>query len=86
MRKVFLFASVLMLSLSFTSCEGIDAGCERIDASCEGIDAGCERIDASCEGIDAGCERIDASCEGILVNLYGSERGVDDVSMVTSIL
>lgn len=48
MRKVFLFASALMLSLSFTSCECIDAG-----------------------------------CEGILVNLYGSERGVDDVSMVT---
>ena len=48
MRKVFLFASALMLSLSFTSCE-----------------------------------RIDAGCEGILVNLYGSERGVDDVSMVT---
>lgn len=46
MRKVFLFASALMLSLSFTSCERID-------------------------------------CEGILVNLYGSERGVDDVSMVT---
>lgn len=42
MRKVFLFASALMLSLSFTSCE-----------------------------------RIDAGCEGILVNLYGSERGVD---------
>lgn len=49
MRKVFLFASALMLSLSFTSCE-----------------------------------RIDAGSEGILVN--GSERGVDDVSMVTSIL
>lgn len=44
MRKVFLFASALMLSLSFTSCE-----------------------------------RIDAGCEGILVNLYGSERGVDAV-------
>lgn len=42
MRKVFLFASALMLSLSFTSCE-----------------------------------RIDAGCEGILVNLYGSERGVE---------
>lgn len=48
MRKVFLFASALIVSLSFTSCE-----------------------------------RIDAGCEGILVNLYGSERGVDDVSMVT---
>jgi hypothetical protein len=46
MRKVFLFVSALMLSLSFTSCER-------------------------------------AGCEGILVNLYGSERGVDDVSMVT---
>ena len=51
MRKVFLFASALMLSLSFTSCE-----------------------------------RIDAGCEGILVNLYGSERGVDDVSMVNASL
>lgn len=30
MRKVFLFASALMLSLSFTSCERIDAGCEGI--------------------------------------------------------
>lgn len=28
MRKVFLFASALMLSLSFTSCD--DAGCEGI--------------------------------------------------------
>ena len=29
------------------------------------------------------CERIDAGHEGILVNLYGSDRGVNDVSMVT---
>lgn len=29
------------------------------------------------------CERIDAGCEGIKVNLYGDDRGVDDVSMVT---
>lgn len=28
-------------------------------------------------------ERIDAGCEGILVNLYGSEKGVDDVSLCT---
>lgn len=28
-------------------------------------------------------ERIDAGSEGILVNLYGSEKGVDDVSLVT---
>lgn len=48
MKKVFVFASALLMSLSFTSCE-----------------------------------RIDAGCEGILVNLFGSERGVDDVSMVT---
>ena len=48
MKKVFVFASVLIMAMSFTSCE-----------------------------------RIDAGCEGILVNLYGSERGVDDVSMVT---
>lgn len=26
-------------------------------------------------------ERIDAGCEGILVNLYGNEKGVDDVSL-----
>ena len=48
MKKVFVFASALIMAMSFTSCE-----------------------------------RIDAGCEGILVNLYGSERGVDDVSMVT---
>lgn len=29
------------------------------------------------------CERIDAGYEGILVNLYGTDRGVDEVSMVT---
>ena len=29
------------------------------------------------------CERIDAGSEGILVNLYGSDKGVDDVSLVT---
>ena len=28
------------------------------------------------------CERIDAEHEGILVNLYGSETGVNDVSYV----
>lgn len=28
-------------------------------------------------------ERIDAGSEGILVNLYGSDKGVDDVSLVT---
>ena len=48
MKKVCLFTSVLVMAMSFTSCE-----------------------------------RIDAGCEGILVNLYGSDRGVDDVSMVT---
>ena len=29
------------------------------------------------------CERIDAGCEGIRVNLFGSDRGVDDVALVT---
>lgn len=29
------------------------------------------------------CERIDAGYEGIKVNLYGSDKGVDDVAMVT---
>ena len=29
------------------------------------------------------CERIDAGCEGIKVNLYGSKRGVSDISLVT---
>ena len=28
-------------------------------------------------------ERVDAGCEGIKVNLYGSDKGVDDVSLVT---
>ncbi len=30
-----------------------------------------------------GYERIDAGCEGILVNLYGDEKGVGDVSLCT---
>lgn len=29
------------------------------------------------------CERVDAGHEGILVNLYGSDKGVNDVSLVT---
>ena len=29
------------------------------------------------------CERVDAGYEGILVNLYGTDRGVDDVNLVT---
>ena len=28
-------------------------------------------------------ERIDAGCEGIKVNLYGSNKGIDDISLVT---
>ena len=28
-------------------------------------------------------ERIDAGSEGILVNLYGTDKGVDDFSLVT---
>lgn len=31
-------------------------------------------------------ERIDAGSEGILVNLYGSDKGVDDVSLVTGLV
>lgn len=30
-----------------------------------------------------GYERVDAGCEGIKVNLYGSDKGVDDISLVT---
>lgn len=30
-----------------------------------------------------GYERIDANCEGIKVNLYGNDKGVDDVCLVT---
>lgn len=32
------------------------------------------------------CERVDASHEGILVNLYGSDKGVNDVSLVTGMV
>jgi len=32
------------------------------------------------------CERIDAGHEGILVELYGSDRGVNDVSLVTGMV
>ena len=32
------------------------------------------------------CERIDAGCEGIKVNLYGNDRGVDDVSLVSGMV
>lgn len=32
------------------------------------------------------CERIDAGHEGILVNLYGSDKGVNDVSLVTGMV
>lgn len=28
-------------------------------------------------------EKVDAGCEGIKVNLYGSDKGVDDISLVT---
>jgi regulator of protease activity HflC (stomatin/prohibitin superfamily) len=37
-------------------------------------------------GVTTSCERIDAGHEGILVNLYGSDRGVDDVSLVTGMV
>ena len=33
-----------------------------------------------------GMERIDAGHEGIKVNLYGSEKGVDDISLVSGIV
>lgn len=29
------------------------------------------------------CERIDAGCEGIKVNLYGDDKGVGDIALVT---
>jgi len=32
------------------------------------------------------CERIDAGYEGIKVNLYGSEKGVDDIALVTGMV
>ena len=34
----------------------------------------------------ASCERIDAGHEGILVDLYGSDKGVNDVSLVTGVV
>lgn len=36
-----------------------------------------------CVNCFTSCERVDAGCEGIKVNLYGSNRGVDDVNLVT---
>lgn len=32
------------------------------------------------------CERVDAGYEGIKVNLYGSDKGVDDVSLCTGVV
>lgn len=32
------------------------------------------------------CEKIDAGHEGILVNLYGDDKGVGDVSMCTGMV
>ena len=32
------------------------------------------------------CTRIDAACEGIKVNLYGSDKGIDDVVLVTGMV
>lgn len=32
------------------------------------------------------CNRIDAGCEGIKVNLYGTQKGVDDVTLVTGMV
>lgn len=29
------------------------------------------------------CERVDAGCEGVLVNLYGDDKGVSDITMCT---
>ena len=34
-------------------------------------------------GMSSCYERVDAGCEGIKVNLYGSDKGIDDVSLVT---
>lgn len=40
-------------------------------------------IYAMCMMSSCGYERIDAGCEGILVNLYGDDKGVGNVSMCT---
>lgn len=40
-------------------------------------------VAASLVALLSSCERIDAGCEGILVQLYGDDRGVDDVAMVS---
>ena len=34
-------------------------------------------------GLSFSCTRIDAGHEGILVKMYGSDKGVQDVSLVT---
>lgn len=36
--------------------------------------------------LSTSCERVDAGHEGILVNLYGSDKGVNDVSLVTGMV
>lgn len=37
-------------------------------------------------GILTSYERVDAGHEGILVNLYGADKGVNDVSLVTGMV
>lgn len=37
-------------------------------------------------GMTSCYEKVDAGCEGIKVNLYGSDKGVDDVSLVTGMV
>lgn len=39
-----------------------------------------------CLSVTSCCEKVDAGCEGIKVNLYGSDKGVDDVSLVTGMV
>ncbi len=39
-----------------------------------------------CVVCTSSCTRIDAACEGIKVNLYGSDKGVDDVVLVTGMV
>lgn len=43
-------------------------------------------IAMSMVGMMSSCTRIDAACEGIKVNLYGSDKGVDDVVLVTGMV
>lgn len=40
----------------------------------------------ACISLNSCAERVDAGHEGILVNLYGDDKGVGDVSMCTGMV